>query len=110
MKGGKVKHTQHPLHGDNLAILCDHIASESVDLIYLDPPFNSARNYNVLFKHEGGQASQAQVKAFDDTWHWGMDAEATFHDLVTGRSAPVAKMIGAIRQFIGDNQMMASTW
>lgn len=94
-------------YGDNLAILRDHIASESIDLIYLDPPFNSARNYNVLFKHEGGQASQAQVKAFDDTWHWGMDAEATFHDLVTGRSAPVANMIGAMRQFIGDNQMMA---
>ena len=94
-------------YGDNLAILRDHIASESVDLIYLDPPFNSARNYNVLFKHEGGQASQAQVKAFDDTWHWGMDAEATFHDLVTGRSAPVSNMIGAMRQFIGDNQMMA---
>ncbi len=54
MKGGKVKHTQHPLHGDNLAILCDHFASESVDLIYLDPLFNSSRNYNVLFKHEGG--------------------------------------------------------
>jgi site-specific DNA-methyltransferase (adenine-specific) len=94
-------------YGDNLAILRDHIGSESVDLIYLDPPFNSARNYNVLFKHEGGQASQAQVKAFDDTWHWGMDAEATFHDLVTGRSAPVSNMIGAMRQFIGDNQMMA---
>ena len=94
-------------YGDNLAILRDHIASESVDLIYLDPPFNSARNYNVLFKHEGGQASQAQVKAFDDTWHWGMDAEATFHDLVTGHSAPVSNMIGAMRQFIGDNQMMA---
>jgi site-specific DNA-methyltransferase (adenine-specific) len=94
-------------YGDNLTILRDYIASESVDLVYLDPPFNSARSYNVLFRHESGQASQAQVKAFDDTWHWGMDAEATFHDLVTTGSAPVANMIGAMRQFIGDNQMMA---
>jgi site-specific DNA-methyltransferase (adenine-specific) len=94
-------------YGDNLTILRDYIASESVDLVYLDPPFNSARSYNVLFKHESGRASEAQVKAFDDTWHWGIEAEATFHDLVTTGSAPVANMIGAMRQFIGDNQMMA---
>ena len=94
-------------YGDNLTILRDYIASESVDLVYLDPPFNSARSYNVLFKHESGRASEAQVKAFDDTWHWGIEAEATFHDLVTTGSAPVANTIGAMRQFIGDNQMMA---
>lgn len=94
-------------YGDNLTILRDHIAGESVDLIYLDPPFNSARTYNVLFRHESGQASEAQVKAFDDTWHWGMEAEATFHQLVTTGPAPVSNMIAAMRQFVGDNQMMA---
>jgi len=94
-------------YGDNLAILRDHIDDESVDLIYLDPPFNSARSYNVLFKHESGAAAEAQLKAFDDTWHWGQEAEHTFHNLVTQGSPPVANMIGAMRQFIGDNQMMA---
>ena len=94
-------------YGDNLAILRDHIADESVDLIYLDPPFNSARSYNVLFKHESGDAAEAQVKAFDDTWHWGQEAEHTYHELVTKGLPPVADMIGAMRQFIGDNQMMA---
>src|SRR5690606_18730323 len=94
-------------YGDNLAILRDHIADESVDLIYLDPPFNSARSYNVLFKHESGDAAEAQVRAFDDTWHWGQEAEHTYHELVTKGLPPVADMIGAMRQFIGDNQMMA---
>ena len=94
-------------YGDNLAILRDYIADESVDLIYLDPPFNSARSYNVLFKHESGDAAEAQVKAFDDTWHWGQEAEHTYHELVTKGLPPVADMIGAMRQFIGDNQMMA---
>jgi len=70
-------------YGDNLAILRDHIDDESVDLIYLDPPFNSARSYNVLFKHESGAAAEAQLKAFDDTWHWGQEAEHTFHNLIT---------------------------
>ena len=94
-------------YGDNLHILREHIDDESVDLIYLDPPFNSARSYNVLFKHESGDAAEAQLKAFDDTWHWGQEAEHTYHELVTKGLAPVADMIGAMRQFIGDNQMMA---
>ncbi|MCB0056246.1 MAG: restriction endonuclease [Caldilineaceae bacterium] len=94
-------------YGDNLAILREHIDDASVDLIYLDPPFNSARSYNVLFKHESGDAAEAQVKAFDDTWHWGQEAEHTYHELVTKGLPPVADMIGAMRQFIGDNQMMA---
>jgi adenine specific DNA methylase Mod len=57
-------------YGDNLSILRDHIPSESVDLIYLDPPFNSNRSYNVLFKNESGQSAESQIQAFDDTWHW----------------------------------------
>ncbi len=57
-------------YGDNLTILRDHIADASIDLVYLDPPFNSSRNYNVLFRDESGKDSEAQITAFEDTWHW----------------------------------------
>lgn len=94
-------------YGDNLAILREYIPSESVDLVYLDPPFNSNRSYNVLFKHEGGSEAQAQVQAFDDTWHWNEHTEATFAELVTRGRPEVGAMIAALREFIGENQMMA---
>ena len=94
-------------YGDNLPILRDHIPSESVDLIYLDPPFNSNRSYNVLFKSESGKSADAQIQAFDDTWHWGPSAEQVYDELVNGSNQAVAGMISALRQFIGINQMMA---
>ncbi|MBN2301007.1 MAG: restriction endonuclease [Lentisphaerae bacterium] len=98
---------QQLFYGDNLKILRDYIASESVDLIYLDPPFNSNRSYNVLFKEESGQESESQLTAFEDTWHWDMTAESTYHELITGTIPEVSTMIGALREFIGTNQMMA---
>lgn len=94
-------------YGDNLPILREYIPDESIDLIYLDPPFNSNRSYNVLFKDESGVASEAQVTAFDDAWHWGPTAEETYNDLVTQASPQVSKMIAALRELIGSNQMMA---
>ena len=94
-------------YGDNLPLLREHIADESVDLVYLDPPFNSNRSYNVLFRNESGQESEAQITAFDDSWHWNAAAERTYHDLVTAAPEHVGQMIGALRQFIGNNQMMA---
>ena len=94
-------------YGDNLPILREHIPSESVDLVYLDPPFNSNRSYSVLFKDEQGVESPAQIEAFDDAWHWNSVAEATYHELTTQAPEHVASMIGAMRQFIGANQMMA---
>jgi site-specific DNA-methyltransferase (adenine-specific) len=94
-------------YGDNLPILREHIANESIDLVYLDPPFNSKRTYNVLFKDESGKESEAQITAFDDTWHWNAAAEQTYQDLVTATSPQVANMMSALRQFIGSNQMMA---
>jgi site-specific DNA-methyltransferase (adenine-specific) len=94
-------------YGDNLDILREHIDSESVDLIYLDPPFNSSRSYNVLFKDESGREAEAQITAFEDTWHWNAHTEQTYHDLVTLSEARVSGMIGALRQSIGANQMMA---
>jgi site-specific DNA-methyltransferase (adenine-specific) len=57
-------------YGDNLPILREYIQDESIDLVYLDPPFNSNRSYNVLFKDESGKYSEAQIEAFEDTWHW----------------------------------------
>ena len=69
--------------GDNLPILREQIADESVDLIYLDPPFNSNVNYNVMFRERGGQQSEAQITAFRDTWRWGLQSEAAYRDVVT---------------------------
>ena len=94
-------------YGDNLPILRDYIESESVDLIYLDPPFNSNRSYNVLFKNESGEDSEAQLTAFEDTWHWDRAAEATYRDLVNNAPPQIVAMIGAMRELIGTNQMMA---
>ena len=100
--------TQNTLfYGDNLPILREHVSDESVDLIYLDPPFNSSRSYNVLFKEESGAESGAQITAFEDTWHWGADAERTYHEIIQNAPSKVAVMLGALREFIGANQMMA---
>ncbi|HYT41531.1 MAG TPA: site-specific DNA-methyltransferase, partial [Methylomirabilota bacterium] len=94
-------------YGDNLIILREHIPSESVDLIYLDPPFNSSRNYNVLFRDERGKDSEAQIEAFEDTWHWNHIAEQTYNELVTQAPDQISKLIAAFREFIGTNEMMA---
>ncbi len=96
-------------YGDNLPILRDYIPDESVDLVYLDPPFNSNRNYNVLFRDESGQEAEAQITAFEDTWHWNQTTQEVYEALVTGEktSERVSAMISALRTFIGPNQMMA---
>lgn len=82
-------------YGDNLDILREYIPAESVDLVYLDPPFNSNRNYSVLFKDESGTESEAQIEAFEDTWHWSETAEETF------REARRAQMPSAEQQGLG---------
>jgi len=96
-------------YGDNLTILREYIKDESIDLIYLDPPFNSNRNYNILFKDESGNQSAAQISAFEDTWHWDLNTEALYQKLTTAHNIPaqVSDMIAALRAFIGTNQMMA---
>ena len=93
-------------YGDNLNILREYIKDESVDLIYLDPPFNSNRNYNVLFKNESGTESESQITAFEDTWHWNIQAEQTYNELIN-EPDQVGRMVEAFRSFIGQNQMMA---
>ncbi len=96
-------------YGDNLDILRsrEYFPDACVDLIYLDPPFNSSRNYNVLFRDESGQDSEAQITAFEDTWHWGREAEATFHHLITESAPNVSTAMNALRTLVGTNQMMA---
>jgi site-specific DNA-methyltransferase (adenine-specific) len=94
-------------YGDNLPVLREHVPDASVDLIYLDPPFNSNRSYNVLFKDEHGADSQSQIAAFDDSWHWNDTAERTYHELVSNAPPHVGQMIGALRSFLGTNQMLA---
>jgi site-specific DNA-methyltransferase (adenine-specific) len=94
-------------YGDNLAVLRENIADESVDLVYLDPPFNSAASYNLLFKAPSGEGSQAQIEAFEDTWHWNESAERAFDEVMSGPNSDAATMLRAMRSALGENDMMA---
>ncbi len=98
--------TNHLYYGDNLDVLRT-FDPESVDLIYLDPPFNSNASYNVLFKGPQGNQSAAQIEAFDDTWHWNDSAEAAFGDVLRSGNGAAAEMLRAMRGFLGENDMMA---
>ena len=93
--------------GDNLSILREHVADASVDLIYLDPPFNSNATYNVLFRERSGDESAAQITAFDDTWHWSLESERAYQDVVTHGPAKVGQLLAAMRAFLGQNDMIA---
>ena len=94
-------------YGDNLDVLRNHIEDASVDLIYLDPPFNSNANYNVLFKSPDGKQSQSQIEAFEDTWHWTDAAEAAFDDVMRSGHSDAAEMLRAMRSMLKENDMMA---
>ncbi|GAK53454.1 DNA methylase N-4/N-6 domain protein [Candidatus Moduliflexus flocculans] len=94
-------------YGDNLTILREYIPNANIDLIYIDPPFNSNRNYNILFKDESGEDSEARLTAFEDTWHWDLSAEATYRELTTETTPKIATMIGAMRELVGTNQVLA---
>lgn len=93
-------------YGDNLDILHQHVKDESVDLIYLDPPFKSNQDYNVLFEQKDGTAAPAQIQAFEDTWRWDMAAARAF-DEVVGGGGRVADAMIAFRKFLGENDMLA---
>lgn len=101
-------------YGDNLEVLRGRdadgrplIRDESVDLIYLDPPFNSAASYNVLFKAPDGTASDSQIEAFEDSWHWTDSAARAFQEVVTGRHQRAGTLLRAMRDALGENDMMA---
>lgn len=93
-------------YGDNLDVLRRHIADESVDLVYLDPPFNSARTYNVLFAARDGTRSAAQIKVFEDTWQWDAAAAAAYHEIVEA-GGKVSEALQAFRLFVGPSDMLA---
>jgi site-specific DNA-methyltransferase (adenine-specific) len=94
-------------YGDNLRVLREHIHDNSVDLIYLDPPFNSKADYNILYKEPTGEPSEAQITAFEDTWHWTEETERTFLDITKVASSNVIEMMRSFRGFIGENDVMA---
>ncbi len=95
--------------GDNLDWLRNKgfFPDASVDLIYLDPPFNSKRDYNLLFKSPKGKQSEAQIEAFKDSWSWGDQAEKELDELLDHRNTDVAQMINALVAFLGRNDMTA---
>jgi len=93
--------------GDNLHVLREHIGTETIDLVYLDPPFNSKATYNVLFKTPKGHESDAQITAFEDTWHWGMQAESEYDEILKSQNTDVAELLHALRSFLKENDIMA---
>lgn len=94
------------IYGDNLDMLRKHVPDESVDLVYLDPPFNSNRSYNVLFKDRTGEESVAQMQAFDDTWRWGPNVEAQYEELL-GADLAIADAMHAMRTLLHGSDVMA---
>lgn len=88
-------------YGDNLKVLKEYIPDNSIDLIYLDPPFNSKADYNVLFKEPTGRPSKAQITAFEDTWHWTDETEKTFKTIIDEGPVDVVEMMRSLRKFVG---------
>lgn len=93
-------------YGDNLDVLRHSVADESVDLIYLDPPFNSKATYNVLFKEKSGKDSAAQIEAFEDTWHWDMAAAEALDEVLRQGGEP-AQAMTAFEKLLGHNDLLA---
>lgn len=94
-------------YGDNLEVLQRYISNESVDLIYLDPPFKSDRAYNIFFDEKNGGKSKAQIKAFEDTWYWDRNAEETYTEIIEKSPQDIKEAIIAFRGFLGETDMMA---
>ncbi len=94
-------------YGDNLEVLRQHIKDESVDLIYLDPPFNSRQDYNVLFAENSGNRSSSQIMAFEDTWEWNVDAERAYEEIVE-QGGRVSDAMRAFRTFLGHSDMIVA--
>jgi DNA modification methylase len=93
-------------YGDNLDVLRRYVPDESVDLVYLDPPFNSRQDYNVLFAEKDSSKSSSQIRAFKDTWEWNIDAERAYKETVE-QGGRVAQSLIAFRTFLGCTDMLA---
>jgi DNA modification methylase len=93
-------------YGDNLDVLKMHVKDESVDLVYLDPPFNSRQDYNVLFAEKDGSQSSSQIHAFEDTWEWNLDAARSYEQIVE-QGGRVADALRAFKTFLFNSDMMA---
>jgi site-specific DNA-methyltransferase (adenine-specific) len=93
-------------YGDNLDILRRYLKDETVDLVYLDPPFNSAQNYNAFFHEKDGTDAASQIHAFEDTWHWDIETKKAY-DAVTEQPGKVSDVMQAFYTFLGGNDMMA---
>src|SRR5438034_9910515 len=93
-------------YGDNLDVLRRYIDSESVDLVYLDPPFKSDQDYNVLFAEKSGKRSASQIRAFEDTWQWDEAAASLYRETVEA-GGRVSEALQAFRTFLGDSDMLA---
>lgn len=94
-------------YGDNLDILRRYVDDESVDLIYLDPPFNSNADYNVLFAEKDGTQAHAQIKAFEDTWTWDLEAAQEYAEVLRSGHDRVAKALKGLHDFLGGTDMLA---
>ena len=93
-------------YGDNLDILGRYVADESVDLVYLDPPFNSNATYNVLFAEHHGEQAASQIKAFEDTWTWDLSAEWSYKNTVEA-GGQVSRALQAFHTLLGPSNMLA---
>lgn len=94
-------------YGDNLDILREYIPDNSIDLIYLDPPFNSKKDYNILYQEPNGNKSDAQIKAFNDTWHWGNSSENILYEISQNASSRLVDLLMSFNNFLGKNDTMA---
>ena len=94
-------------YGDNLPVLREHVADESVDLVYLDPPFNSNRSYSVIFGKKISDDANAQIQAFDDTWHWTPETDRLYRDILVWTNTDVADAMEAFRRLLGESDAMA---
>jgi len=94
-------------YGDNLDILRRYIKDETVDLIYLDPPFKSEQDYNVLFAEHNGSRAAAQIKAFEDTWRWDQAAARAYQETVETGPQSVSQVMQAFHTFLDGTDMMA---
>jgi site-specific DNA-methyltransferase (adenine-specific) len=93
-------------YGDNLEILRRYLKDETVDLVYLDPPFNSAQNYNAFFQEKDGSAAASQIRAFEDTWSWNEESQRAYEELIL-QPGKVSEVMQAFHTFLGTNDMMA---